>query len=199
MSAELAGAITKQDVFAAIERGLADQKDMPCTLTYLLDEDGTHLHLVARPAWIRIIPPLRPRSIWRWSRPRGRFCEVLEANRAVTVDNLLEQFPELPHGCWDRPPCARAAGSDHAPGAGQTGRRVHCRAESLSGVRLVLWRSFWIWWPDRSPPASPTPRPTKKSEKRAESLAELDRAKTAFFSNVSHELRTPLTLILGPD
>jgi hypothetical protein len=36
----LAGAISKQDVFAAIERGLAHQKDMPCTLTYLLDEDG---------------------------------------------------------------------------------------------------------------------------------------------------------------
>jgi signal transduction histidine kinase/serine phosphatase RsbU (regulator of sigma subunit) len=33
---------------------------------------------------------------------------------------------------------------------------------------------------------------------RAEALAELDRAKTEFFSNVSHELRTPLTLILGP-
>lgn len=29
-------------------------------------------------------------------------------------------------------------------------------------------------------------------------LAELDEAKTAFFSNVSHELRTPLTLLLGP-
>jgi signal transduction histidine kinase len=35
-------------------------------------------------------------------------------------------------------------------------------------------------------------------QKRAEVLAELDRAKTAFFSNVSHELRTPLTLVLGP-
>jgi len=38
----------------------------------------------------------------------------------------------------------------------------------------------------------------EQERKRAEELAELDLAKTTFFSNVSHELRTPLTLILGP-
>jgi signal transduction histidine kinase len=36
------------------------------------------------------------------------------------------------------------------------------------------------------------------ARRRAESLAELDRAKTTFFSNVSHEFRTPLTLMLSP-
>src|SRR5690606_9121401 len=41
-------------------------------------------------------------------------------------------------------------------------------------------------------------RKVEDEQKRADMLAELDRAKTIFFSNVSHELRTPLTLILGP-
>jgi len=38
-----------QDVYAAIERGVSNQNDLPWTLTYLFEEEGRRLRSLRRP------------------------------------------------------------------------------------------------------------------------------------------------------
>jgi signal transduction histidine kinase/CheY-like chemotaxis protein len=82
------------------------------------------------------------------------------------------------------------------------------RSEKLLGVLVVGTspnlaidedhRSFHQLMAGQFAGAVATSRAFEVERRRAESLAELDQAKTTFFSDVSHELRTPLTLLLGP-
>jgi PAS domain S-box-containing protein len=197
LSAELARAITQQDVFEAIERGLANQKDMPCTLTYLMQGIGTNLHLVARtgvdaghPAAAAEIDPEKEPAAWP-------LREVLEHGCSLTVENLPEQFPDMPDGCWDMPPSlARLVPITRQ---GQP-KPVGVFIAALNPYREFdsSYEEFLDLVASQIAAAITSARAYEEEKSRAESLAELDRAKTTFFSNVSHELRTPLTLILGP-
>ena len=104
LAASLAGTITEQEVFAAIERGLANQKDMPCTLTYLLDTDGKQLRLVAKsglgadhPAACPVVNADSQAAPWP-------IHLLLAAPHAITLEGLADYFPDLPSGSWDKPP-----------------------------------------------------------------------------------------------
>ncbi len=72
---------------------------------------------------------------------------------------------------------------------------------AAASPRLSLdesYRSFLALVAGEIATAIANARALAEARAQAAALAEIDRAKTAFFSNVSHELRTPLTLILGP-
>lgn len=197
LAGALAGAISKQDVFDAIERGLAHQKDMPCTLTYLLDEDGTHLRLVSKTGIDADHPVARPVIDLAETHAAWPIEQILMTKRSATADNLHEHFPDLPPGCWDRSPAqARLVpiarqGQDKPVGIFITALNPYRQCDGF-------YEGFLDLIAGQIAASITNANAYDQERKRAEELAELDRAKTTFFSNVSHELRTPLTLIIGP-
>jgi signal transduction histidine kinase len=182
---------------AASILGTADA-DVPFALVYLVNSDGTEARLtawspLAVPSDVPRIAPLAAGSptVGGWP-----FRDVLGSGHAVLVDDLKSRFAPMPGGRYAVTPERAIV----LPLSRDARDHYGFLVLGLSPWRTVCERylSFLTLLAAQLVSALSRARAAEEERQRTEAMAELDRAKTLFFSNVSHELRTPLTLILGP-
>jgi PAS domain S-box-containing protein len=186
----LAPARTESQVFEAFARCVdAAPHDLPFTFSYLCDAQGVPQEAGRSGSMGNAPPPAIGAQDWP-------LRTVLETGTPAVLDDAA-LIAGLPRGGWsrsaDRAVILPIASQGEALPAGALVAGVNPFRPLDEGYLSFLGLAV-----GQLSAALASARAWETGRRRTEELAELDRAKTTFFSNVSHELRTPLTLMMGP-